>query len=118
MKAAILALAATGALLFSTATADARPPSHGGYHGHSGYYGGYHGGYHHGYYGGYHGYNGVRFYPSINTSPYYGGYYGGYYPSYYYPNNGFFLGLGRFSLGIGNSYPYYGSYSYPYSWNW
>src|SRR5262245_23329369 len=114
VKAAILALAATGALFLSTATADAAPPHHhGGSHAHSSYY-------HGRYSGGYRGYNGARFYPSYNTSPY-RGYYGGYYPNYYSPNNGFFLGLGRFSLGIGNgySYPYYGGYySSPYYWNW
>ena len=79
----------------------------GGYHGvYNGYRGGYYGGYR-----GYRGYGGVRYYPSYNTSPYYGGYYGGYYPY----NSGFSLNLGRFGLGVGNGYGYYGGYPY---WGW
>src|SRR5262249_29796527 len=95
MKAAILALVTTGALLVSTATADARPP-------HYSYGGGWHGAraYPH-YYGGYSGYR-----------PYYSG---------YYPYSGFSLNVGGLGLGIGNSYayPYYGGgyYSTPYYGN-
>src|SRR5262245_46856237 len=83
MKAALLALVTTGALLVSTSSADARPPR-----------------YHGGYYGGYNNYPRARVYPS-----YYGGY-GSYYP-------GISLGFGNFGPSIGNSYAYpysYGNY--------
>jgi hypothetical protein len=126
MRAAILSLITTAALLATTSLANARPPHYrGGWGGH-----GYRG------YGGYRGYNGVRFFPSYNTSPYYGyrswgypSYYGGYggygypsyynygsygYPSYYgsygYSNPGLYLNLGRFGLSIGSGLPYYGGY--------
>jgi hypothetical protein len=95
MKAAILALVTTGALLVSTATADARPPR---YHNNWG---------------------GVRYYPSYSASPYYRGYsgYRPYYSGYYPYNNGFSFNLGGLGIGIGNGYryPYYGGYySTPY----
>ena len=100
MKSLLLSLITAAALLVAADPADARPPHWRG------------------------GYNGVRYYPSINTSPYWNGYYPGYYPgsySGYYPNavypaSGLSLNFGSFGLRIGNGYaaPYFGGYGSPY----
>ena len=105
MKTALLSLITAAALLAAADPADARPPRYRG------------------------GYSGVRFYPSINTSPYYGnywggnywggnywggypGYYSGYYPNAIYPASGVSLNFGGFGLSVGNGYvsPYYGGF--------
>jgi hypothetical protein len=96
MRAAILALVTAGALIATAADADARPPRYRN------------------------NWNGVRFYPSISSSPYaYGGYYGGYYPRYYsgyYPGTGFSFNVGGVGVSIGNNYVYpAGGFYSPYS---